>query len=43
MSVKINDFNAVEQEKEGEYDIFNIRKDYTRELYRERQIGRAHV
>ena len=36
MSVKINDFNAVEQEKEGEYDIFNIRKDYTRELYRER-------
>ena len=36
MSVKINDFNAVEQEKEDEYDIFDIRKDYTRELYRER-------
>ena len=42
MSVTITDFTSVEQKIEGEYDILAVRKDYTREMYRER-LGRSIV
>lgn len=42
MSVKITDFTSVEQKIEGEHDILAVRKDYTREMYRER-LGRSIV
>lgn len=42
MSVKITDFTSVGQKIEGEHDILAVRKDYTREMYRER-LGRSIV
>ena len=42
MSVTITYFTSVEQKIEGEYDILAVRKDYTREMYRER-LGRSIV